>query len=77
MGSSYYGRWIGPLILSETRLLSNEIQIYQIIPLASLLTRQHENQLNLNYLIFIIIFNIIDNFMTFSLWIIDTCHNLC
>jgi len=30
-GFSYYGQWIGPLVLNETRLLSNEIQIYQVI----------------------------------------------
>jgi hypothetical protein len=34
------------------------------------------NKLNLNYLIFNVIFNIIDNFMIFSLWIINTCHYL-
>ncbi len=31
------------------------------------LTRQHRNQLNLNYLIFNVIFTIIDNFMIFSI----------
>ncbi len=40
-------------------------------------TKQHGNQLNFNYLIFNAIFNIIDHFMIFSLWIIDTCHYLC
>jgi hypothetical protein len=33
MGIGYYEQWIISLMLSETRLLSNEIQIYQIIHL--------------------------------------------
>jgi len=35
MGAGCYEQWIGPLILSETRLLSNEIQIYQAISFAN------------------------------------------
>ncbi len=54
-------------MFNETRLFSSEIQIYQAISFASLLTRQHGNQLNLNYLIFNVIFNIIDNFIIFNL----------
>jgi hypothetical protein len=33
MGTSCYGQWIVSLILSETKLLSSEIQIYQTIHL--------------------------------------------
>jgi hypothetical protein len=36
-----------------------------------------ENQPNLNYLIFNVIFNIIINFMIFSIQIIDMYHYLC
>jgi len=35
MGNSCYKQWIGPLIPSETKLLSSEIQIYQIISLVN------------------------------------------
>jgi hypothetical protein len=60
---------IGPLVPSETRLLSSDIKICQAISLINLLIMQHENQLNLNYLIFNVIFNIIDNliFLTYEL----------
>jgi hypothetical protein len=77
MGTSCYEQWIGPLISNEIRLLSNEILIYQAISFVNQLTKHHENHLNSNYLIFNVIFNIIDNFMIFHLWIIDTCHYLC
>jgi len=33
MGTSCYGQWIVSLVPSGTRLLSNEIQIYQTIHL--------------------------------------------
>jgi hypothetical protein len=33
MGTSCYGQWIVSLILSETRLFSSEIQIYQAVHL--------------------------------------------
>jgi hypothetical protein len=33
MGTSCYGQWLVSLVLSETKLLSSEIQIYQTIQL--------------------------------------------
>jgi len=77
-GHFYHGE-TGQLLSEQGPIATdNEIQIFnwnKNLPnhsLISWLTKQHGNQLNLNYLIY----NIIDNFMIFSLWIIDTCYYL-
>jgi len=69
MGTSCYGQWFVSLVLSETRLLLSEIQIYQTIHLLVKLINQYGNQLNFNYLIY----NIIDNFMIFKAYYLLTC----
>jgi len=46
---------------------NSELVHYHLVKQLGGPIRQHGNQLKLNYLIFNVIFNIIDNFMIFSL----------